>query len=236
MKVAIHQPDFMPWLGFFAKISKADVWIVLDHVENNPRDAAFWGRRVRVLSGGEAKWFSVSLDKGLAKGRIGIPIKEMLLSASELEAAKIRCSFIESAYSKTPYFKSHFYLVEQYFYDSDLSLLKRNMRFINALLKLLDIQTQVVYSSKYHIENRSTQMLVDLLSRTGATSYLCGDGASGYQDDELLIKSGFPIEHNRFCPSPYSQGAVSDFVPGLSVLDSLFFHGIDGIHKAIENG
>ena len=44
MIVAIHQPDFMPWMGFFDKILKADLWVILDHVENNPRNTGYWNR------------------------------------------------------------------------------------------------------------------------------------------------------------------------------------------------
>ena len=47
MKVCVHQPDFMPWQGFF-KIAASDIWVVLDSVENNPRDPALWCRRVKV--------------------------------------------------------------------------------------------------------------------------------------------------------------------------------------------
>ena len=58
MKTTIHQPDFMPWYGFFNKLSKVDVWVVLDHVENNPRNSSFWGKRVQILIRFTAKTYN----------------------------------------------------------------------------------------------------------------------------------------------------------------------------------
>ena len=70
----------MPWFGFFNKIAKADDWILLDHVENNPRDTAFWPRRVPILVNGQPTWLSIPLFRPKEPGVIGMPIKDMTIN------------------------------------------------------------------------------------------------------------------------------------------------------------
>ena len=82
MIITIHQPDFMPWYGFFNKISKVDTWVVLDHVHNNPRKA-FWGRRVQILSNGKPLWLSIPLEKPPQEGQLGMPLNIMKINLQE---------------------------------------------------------------------------------------------------------------------------------------------------------
>ena len=204
MIVTIHQPDFLPWLGFFNKISNSDYWIVLDHVSNNPRDSSFWGRRVRILINGKPEWLSIPLNRPTTSGKIGIPINKMIINTNLNKQLKKLPMTLRMAYSKSPFFSDYFSFVESWFIDEDPNLMRRNMIFIKKIMKILDIKTKIIFSSNIVTNSKSTQLLVDLIKNVGGDVYRCGGGADGYQDDDLFIKNGITLKYNNF-PTPYTH-------------------------------
>lgn len=231
--VTIHQPDFMPWLGFFKKIDKADMWIVLDHTTNNPRDASFWGRRVKILIGGKGNWLSLPLLKPKVKGVIGIPIDEMEYNLAEAKLFRKAISSVENSYRRAPYYNDIIPLVHAHLSSQEPSMLKRNMSFIETVMGHLEINTKIVKSSEFKCTQSSTGMLVELLKSVGGAVYLCGDGASGYQDDALFAENGIRLEYNNFQHPTYTQYGASEFVPGLSIIDALMNIGFDGVKELL---
>jgi hypothetical protein len=215
----IHQPDFMPWLGFFAKLSKVDEFIVLDHVVNNPRDANFWCRRVKMMLSGKADWFSIPLLKD--SSRVFVPINEMRINIDTPNFARKNLETIRHSYSKAPHYKEVFPLIEAYFNHSSDGMLERNLSFINEVLKLLNINCKVLLSSSLNPSGSSNEMLIDLLKKRFAQKYVCGDGAAGYQNNELFNKESIEIEYNGFQHPRYKQFNSESFIPGLSVIDAL---------------
>jgi hypothetical protein len=225
--VTIHQPDFMPWLGFFNKIAKADLWIVLDHVENNPRDAAFWCRRVRVLANGLPAWISVPLRKPDTPGVVGVPINQMRIERSLVRNMKKCRDTVSQAYAKSPHYCEISTLVDEYFARADDSLLTCNMTFIEGVMQSLGIKTTIVYSSDLAPHGASNELLVDLLRKVGARRYLCGNGADGYQVDSFFTSKGLEVARNHFTHPTYQQGNLRTFVAGLSVIDTIAWAGVD---------
>jgi hypothetical protein len=223
LKVTIHQPDFMPWFGFFNKIAKADIWILLDHVENNPRDANLWCRRVQILVNGQPTWLSIPLCRPTNHNVIGVPIRDMTINIKEQSKLlnKYRRT-IHMAYTSAPYYSQHAHLVNDYFLNQDTSLINRNMDFIRGVMEILNINTRIITSSSLGVNSKSTQLLVDAIKKVGADTYLCGGGASGYQQDELFYDNEITLEYNRFEYPSYTQLRAIQFVPGLSIIDALF--------------
>lgn len=234
MRATIHQPDFMPWFGFFNKIAKVDTWILLDHVENNPRDAAFWGRRVRVLVNGQPTWLSIPLRRPSTPEVIGIPIREMSINLDERKSLEKSLRTVQMAYAKAPNYGRHIALIEEYFMSSEPSLVVRNMRFIRSVLELFDVRTAIVESSSLGLQTRGTQLLVDLLKAVNAEAYLCGGGASGYQKDEMFSVNHIFLEYNRFEHPVYPQLRSELFVPGLSIIDALFNVSFDKLSEWVH--
>ena len=214
--IAIHQPDFMPWLGFFKKVLHSDIFCVLDHVVNNPRDSAFWCRRVKIMLNGKEHWLSIPIKK--EKGVVVKPINTM-----ELGENKKALKQIYSAYGKAEYYDDYKYLVEDYFNSDINSLVKRNMNFIEEGLNLLEYNGELVYSSSI-VDDKltSNNMLVKLVKELGGNTYLAGDGATGYQENEIFSSNNVQVIYNNFSTLEYTQAGNNNFMGGLSVIDALF--------------
>lgn len=233
MTVAIHQPDFMPWLGFFLKMKKADTFIILDHTENNPRDVASWLRRVRIAVNKEPVWFSIPLQKVI--GKIGVPINELQISMPQSpNFTEKNLQIIQKNYTKTPHYADVFPLIEAYFSMTTCSLCERNTFFINEVKQKIGIQTRLIYSSSLVPRYKSTAMLVDVLQKLDATTYLCGDGAAGYMDLDLFQRANILVRYNQFTQPIYPQSNTSDFISGLSIVDALMNIGFNGVHELLE--
>lgn len=229
MIATIHQPDFLPWFGFFNKLAKADTWIVLDHVKNNPRDAAFWGRRVRILVNAKASWLSIPLNRPEVSGQVGVPIREITINRSDPRVFDKCLRTVRQAYAHAPHFEAQCHLVEDYFRDDEPMLMARNMAFIRAVMALLGIKAHVVFSSEFGFTSSKTRLLIDLLRAVDATTYLCGGGAAGYQEDTLFKGAGIGLTYNRYEHPVYTQPRTEQFVPGLSIVDALFCAPVENV-------
>lgn len=222
--VTIHQPDFMPWLGLFNKINKADECIILNHVTNNPKSAEFWCRRVKMLIGSKEHWMSVSLKKD--EHHLFIPINTMELNMNDLAIKKFVQS-VEQNYKKAPFFKDVFYLIENYFGLNTNLISEMNTWFIKEVMDKLDIKTSLIFSSDLNPQFSSNELLIDLLKKCNATTYLCGAGAGGYQIDELYIENRIAIQYNSFSQPTYKQFNTPEFIKGLSIIDVLMNVGFN---------
>ena len=232
-KITIHQPDFMPWLGLYNKISKVDELIVLDHVMNNPRDSAFWCRRVQMMVAGKPSWISVPLVK--EEGKLAVPINQMEINIREEKLLQKTVDTIRLNYARAPFFKQTFELVEKYFNSSEKNLLKRNFSFMVETLNKLHINPQIVFSSALDCRDKATHLLVELITKRNGAEYICGTGASGYQEDELFQKANIRLTYNSFQHPTYTQFNSTVFQKGLSIVDALMNVGFEGTEKLIKS-
>src|SRR5205085_3184943 len=116
--VAIHQPNFFPWLGFFNKMARADSFVLLDHTVNRPNDAIYT-KRVTILNNNSEYWLTIPLLK--PKGVEFVPINEMRINLGDKFAGK-QLKTIELNYKKAPFFNDVFPLVTS-FYDHPSELI-----------------------------------------------------------------------------------------------------------------
>lgn len=231
--VTIHQPDFMPWLGFFNKIHNADEFIVLDHVLNNPKTADFYCRRVKMLVGKVETWVSVNLSKD--ESGLFIPINAMTFNLADANQFNKLEKTIYLNYKNAPCFNEVFYLIEQYCNATSNKLIDRNMLFIKEVLQKLNIDTPLILSSELNPIHKSNVMLIDLLQKRQASEYLCGNGAASYQEDDLFNKENINVKYNTFNHPNYEQFSTDGFIKGLSIVDALMNVGFNKVEKLIKN-
>ncbi len=231
--VAVHQPDFFPWLGLFRKIGRSHVFIILDHVQF-PKKGGSWLNRVKVLVGGQPKFVTCPINRPSGFERVS----EKLIAPVTAWPHKFMTTLSQS-YAKTPYFKQTMEIVESCIQPSG-RLMDMNMAFINRMIGKWGLESEVVYSSDSLNRDptlddcQGSVLLCRLCKQHQATAYLAGDGAAGYEDLDVYQEAGLDHMVNGFTPTPYRQHGSDEFVPGLSTLDALFNLGVSETREMLR--
>ena len=229
--VAIHQPNLFPWLGFFDKINRSDVFIFLDHVINNPRNS-LWTKRVQILSNGIPYWLTLPLEH--TSGNVFLPINKMRIS--QVFNKKKHLQTIHQNYNRAKYFTSVFQFIECFYNDDESSLLaEKNFNFIISISQEIGISTRFLISSKLDPVSSASEMLIDLVLKAGGTTYLYGGLGENYQQKDKFDAAGISLEAQNFQHPNYPQINTSNFIPGLSILDALFNIGFVGVAELLRD-
>ncbi len=215
--LAIHQPNYVPWPGYFHKIARSDLFVYLDAVQY-PRGQSFAPRnRIKTPNGVVFLTIPVSVPKG-RKGKA---------SYLEVEFADDRwrekhLKTVEQSYRRASYFDQVFAL-----YRSEREARERfvelNIGLIEAFCSYLGIETpRVRLSETVPSFGERTQLIVDVCRALDATAYLSGTGGGrDYNDEALLNAHGIDLRYDDFAYPEYRQ-LWGDFEPNLSVVDLLF--------------
>ena len=228
--ISIHQPNFFPWIGYFDKIIRSDKFILLDSV-SLPKKGSSWTNRVQ-LNLGKKSWVTASVDKKGSKNAIIVNtnFKDFYWQT------KLNKSLYQF-YSKHPFFIETMNIFEDLIFYQEKNLSKFNTYAIKKILENLEINTtQLFTSSELNQPGSSNELLVNLIKKVDGNIYLCGDGAAGYQDDNLFYDSNIKINYQCFNHPKYNQIGCSDFIPGLSIIDCLMNIGWEGTSKLLNNG
>lgn len=229
--VAIHQPTFFPWLGFFDKVARSDVFIVLDHVQFPKSRPGSWLNRVRLLVNGEAQWVTMPVQRGFEGVR---RIDQILIDDRSPWRRKL-LQLLRTNYGRAACFRDTFPVVEPLVLHPAERLVDYNSHAFTAIARQLGLPTHhIVHSAALDVDGKATELLIALVRCVGGTTYLSGDGAGGYQEDARFDEAGLPLTFQSFVPPAYPQGGDRPHVPGLSVLDALFHCGFEGTARLIN--
>jgi WbqC-like protein family len=230
MLVAIHQPNFFPWLGYFDKIRRADVFIFLDAADY-PRSGSggmgSWCNRVRLNVQGQARWVTCPVQKL----PLGSPISEAAIDDGQPWRDKLLRT-LQANYARAPRFAEAMALLRPLILSGEGNLASFNIAAITTIAAHLGAASRFVRQSDLAGEGRSTALLVSLVKAAGGTAYLAGGGAGGYQDDALFERGGVKLVYQDFKPEPY--GDSEKFIPGLSVIDGLMHGDVLGSAQKAE--
>lgn len=214
MIVTIHQPDFMPWMGFFDRWRTSGCFIVLDDVQFIRRG---WHHRDRIKTPQGVQWLTVPVMKS---GRYEQCMRDVRLEPGATWRRK-HLNTVRSCYGKAPFFGVHYPVLERAYQHGDEFLIDFNMRLLAYAAEQLGIDSPVRMASEYGCGDlRATQRLVELVGRAGGTVYLTGTGSRDYLDEAAFAARGITVEWQRFSQPEYPQ-LHGSFEAGLSVLDYL---------------
>lgn len=230
---AIHQPNFFPWGGYFDKIKKADVFIFLDEVAYPKSGSGYgsWCNRVKLLNAGQPAWYGLPIQK-----TSGVQlIKDVYFSDKEFHLNKLKKSLLHN-YRKSPFYLKVMDEIESIIDFETNSLCDYNINAITKLSQLLGLQTRFVKQSDLFHQQHSTELLVELVQQVGATTYLCGGGAGGYQKDELFEANNIKLVYQNYNQYKDSMFKINtDNEQGLSVLHKLFNYEIISVNNSVES-
>ncbi len=214
MILSVHQPQYLPWLGFFHKIAKSDIFVFLDDVQYKKRE--FQNRnKIRTKDGW--LWLTVPV---ITKGKYIQKILEVEIdNTSNWTYEHFRS--IELNYSGAKFYKEHRSFFESLYNKKWEKLIDINLEIIKYLMNFWNINTPIYFSSSLNLESTKTQRIIDICKHFKADTYLSGAGGKGYLEEELFQKNNIKLLYQNF-EHPVYQQCYSGFEPYMSAIDLLF--------------
>lgn len=210
--VSVHQPNFLPWLGYFHKIATADSFIFYDDVKFSKGS---FTNRTRILVGGKKYWLTVPIHfKSSSK------ISEVELAATDWRSKHLR--IIQSEYSRAPYFRQVFPVLEEIYATKEVTLSGFNIVAVKNVCEYLGLPAVFLTSSDLSAFGVGENRLASLVEIVGGKTYLSGTGAKSYQTGRPFAEKGIKLLYSDFSESPFPQGSDS-FLPGMSVLMAILY-------------
>ncbi len=214
LSIACHQPNFMPWPGFFYKAIKADVLVLLDHVQF-PLGTS-WVSRNRLKNKGGVFWLTVPVWK---KGR-GIQSINEIEICNEKDWQRKHYLSLVHAYKNAPYFYEHLGFFKEIFNKKWKRLLDLNLVILKYLLNNLGIKGDIILSSSLKINAKGQELLIKICKRLSANCYVSLSTSKKYIDKDIFEMENIDVRFYPFKSIVYPQ-LWGDFIPNLSSIDLL---------------
>ena len=192
-KVAIMQPTFLPWLGYFALIDSVDEFILLDNVQFDKRS---WQQRNKILSNNVPMWLTVPV---LSKGKMHQNINEVQIRR-ELDSPPFskHIKSLELNYKKSPFFADYFDDIKAILLSAPDNLSLLNSKLLELLCKQLGISFNFTCSSSLAIEGVKDELLFNICTFIGATHYVSPPGSMDYLQKSPFFASSPFLSYGRF--------------------------------------
>jgi len=226
LKVAIMQPYFFPYIGYFQLIAAVDTFIVYDNIKYTKKG---WINRNRMLQSGKDVMFSLPLKSD--SDYLDVCEREL---AADFNRDKLLNQF-NGAYRRAPYFTQTFPLVEQIMRYEDTNLFRFLHHSIVKTCEHLGIATEIRISSGFAINHdlKNQDKVLALCEATGASTYVNAIGGIELYSKETFQKKGIELKFIKSLPFEYPQ-FDNEFVPWLSIIDVMMFNPLDTIQTCIS--
>jgi len=221
MKIAVMQPYFFPYIGYWQLINAVDKFVIYDDVNYINRG---WINRNRILMKGEAKTVNLIMNGASQNKHIN-----QIQASGEKKHQKKFLRTIEEAYCKAPYFSSAYPLVESIMSQNERNLAKFLEVLINELCRWLGIETELIVSSDIPKNNSLTgqDKIVEICRLLGADSYFNPIGGRELYSVEEFSSKGIDLKFLEPKTVTYKQFS-SRFIPDLSIVDVMMFNSAEG--------
>lgn len=229
MTVAIMQPYFFPYIGYWQLLNTVDTFIIYDNIEFTKKG---WFHRNNFLMNGEKTLFSIPLKKDSDYLDV---VERYLSDDSKKEITKI-IRQLDNVYRKAPYFKTVFPLIKNLFDCNEKNLFKYIYNSIKQLSDYLEIDTKIIISSSLNIDHslKGQDKVIALNKSVNATKYINSIGGIKLYDFEKFKQEKIELFFLKSNIPRYKQ-FDNEFVPYLSIIDILMFNDKDSIKKQLNN-
>ena len=216
MIAAAHQPLFLPWVGYFHKIDKADVFVFADNVQFT---TSGWIARNKVKTPNGSVYLTVPIKN---KHHVGQIIKDVKISDENNTWRSRHLSILKANYARSPFYQEVMNIINYVINKPWENLADLNIDFIHAICDYLEIDTRLILGSELGAEGKKTDLIIDICKKTNADSFIIGQGASSrYVDRAVLEESDIKYVPQNFVHPEYSQN-FEGFIQNLSIVDLLF--------------
>lgn len=226
MKVAIHQPNYLPYPGFFAKLFLSDIFVIYDTAQFTRGD--FINRnRIRTFSYNGYMWLTLPVGK---KNFKNVPINQVEIRDEKI--FKKHAETLRVFYSKAPYFDEK---ICQWVETAHKNLSKHNIFLIKQLAQNLNIKhPRILLSSELKLPSATgTQSLLNIVKAVNGDTYISGTGAKAYLDEQIFQKENIKLLYLDYKPIIYPQ-IHPGFVENMSIVDAIFNVGWENVTFQIK--
>lgn len=219
-RVCIHQPDFVPYLGFFDRLIDSDILVIYDDVEFSKKGR--WHHRDKIKSPQGPVWLRLP---------VATPRSHQLILETQLQDdrdtwVEAHLDRLRQYYQKAPAFAEQIAAVEHLYRTAPNDLTGFNVAFIRHMLTIFDLSVDIQFSSALGCAGTRNGRLIEIVKAVGGTHYLSGTGAVNYLEPDMFREAGVILEIQEFQHPVYPQ-LFGAFEPYLSCLDILFNCGAD---------
>lgn len=211
-RIAVLQPSYLPWLGFFEQMMSVDTFVFYDDVQYTKND---WRNRNRIKTKDGFLWLTIPVNSSTS-----LQIREVRIDNNQNWQEKHQKTLAQ-LYSKALYFEEVSAIFEPLWNNRYEFLLDAVVDSIGIITEYLDIDTKIVFSSEMQVSGNKNEKLINICKRLDASEYYSGLAAQNYLDNELFNKNGINIafQHYQYPLYPQLHG---NFVSHLSTIDLLF--------------
>lgn len=228
--VGVHQPNFLPWLGYFYKIYKSTDFVFLDNVQIETGSQQAYVNRTKVNSNTGELWLTCPISKENSESKL---ISDTCF-VSKFNWRKKILKTLFFNYQKSAHFKSIYPFIEDLIDKQENKLAIYNIEMIKSISNKLELETTFHIASHMNLKSdEKNQRLVEICQQLDSVNYLAGKGGLLYQDKEHFIGNGIDIIPVNFTHPKYMHQL--NFIPGLSITDALFSVGFDGVRNLITD-
>ena len=227
--ISIHQPEHLPWMGFFNKMAKADEFIFLDNV---PFRKNYFQNRNRIIGTNRVQWIGVPVS---TKDHMGKTIADTrVVKDGKWEKKYLRT--ITDAYGKYPFFDIVFSMMEPILLCGFDSIADLNIAIIRSFSDAFGIKCTCLRAKELKVNGHKSDLILDICKKCNADCYIAGPFGREYLEKERFDDEGIRVCFNDYCHPKYPQKRTEIFEGYLSALDLVMNVGFDKGFQVIMDG
>lgn len=227
MILAAHQPNFIPWIGYFHKMAQADKFVLADDLQYT---AHGFINRNHIKTRNGKQWLTVPV---ITKGKGLQKINEVRIDKEQNWRQK-HWNSLQLNYKYAPYFDYYADFFERIYQKDWTFLVDLNIELIEFVRKSLNISCPIVLSSELDLRSDATERIVDMVKKNNCTKYLSGKSGKKYLNEKLFKDAGIDLIYTDFKHPIYHQ-QFGEFVSHFSIIDLLFNEGVRAMEFIMPN-
>jgi hypothetical protein len=228
-KIAIMQPYLFPYIGYFQLINSVDEFVIYDNIQYTKKG---WINRNRILVDNKDQLLTIPLQKDSDY----LNIIDRKIADIWVEDRKKLVNVLKSSYSKAPYFKEAFELIQECLLCDKNNLFEFILNSLNKINLYLKINTPIIVSSTINIDHnlKSQNKVLSICGEQKASTYINAIGGIELYNKEVFLNQNITLNFIKSENIEYKQ-FNNKFIPWLSIIDVMMFNSVEDIKKYLNS-